>query len=485
MVRLKRIFRLGEDSRGVTLGQEHFAARRRSTTAGTASREIIGHLAGTARSPCSTTVIRLQSSPPNLKRMPSTTALRMSTLNRIPVCHVQLLPLLSGVQRVTLQIFDALDRRRFEPHVVMQGPGPFADELQRRDVRCHFVPNLVRPIHPLRDFAAYRDLKSLFRRERFQIVHTHCSKPGIVGRIAARHAGVPHVLHHVHTFPVHDRSSAAARLVYGGIERFAAAYADYLLFVSRHGLDTAAEAGVPREKCLIRYNGADLTGLGRAPTSRKDQRLRDSLGVRSEEALVLFVGRLDEQKQPWILPPIAAELERRLPNAAWTIAVAGDGAYREEIDRSARKLGVEHRLRMLGWQSEADVRRLYQAADIALLPSLWEGMPLSLIDAQGAGLPIVASDVSGNREVVTPETGCVCTTTDAADYADRLASLIVQPAVRRELGRRARRRAEALFDLDRNMRAITAVYDDLLAGRAPSLEAATDAHTVDVAARAA
>lgn len=403
---------------------------------------------------------------------------------RIPICHVQLLPLLSGIQRITLQVLDVLDFDRFEPHVVCCGPGPFSDELVRRGVTCHFVPNLVRPIHPWRDLRAYRDLKKLFARERYALVHSHCSKPGILARIAARKAGVPCVIHHVQSFAFHEFSQPWTRWIYTQIERAAAPYGDRVIFVNHDDRAAAVDGGIlPAEQCPLIYNGTDLSLFRPNFAPRSDSPLRASLGLKGSDVLIYFVARLEKPKQPMLLPEIAALLERRVPQAGWKLVIAGEGAYRGAVERKIAELRIGHRIAMLGWQSEEDKYATYHEADVVLQPSLWEGLSLTLIEAQAAGLPAVAGNVKGNREVVTPGTGFTCEPRSAADYAARLEQLIVAPDLRRTLGRAARAHAEREFDVVRNMRRVTALYDELL--EAAELPPATGAATAPTSHRTA
>lgn len=384
----------------------------------------------------------------------------MSQAAKIPICHVQLLPLLSGVQRVSLQIFDVLDRDRFEPHVVLQGPGPFGDELRERGIRVHHLPNLVRPIHPLRDALAYRDLKRLFRAERFQVVHTHCSKPGILGRIAARNAGVPLILHHVHSIAFHHLAPTPVRAFYGRSERFAAGYGDRTVFVNhadRH--DSIRRRLVTTARSTVIYNGTDLHRFHPRQGPRFDSPLRRSVGLGRDGMLIYFVARLERPKQPVLLAEIAAELDRMLPEEAWKLVIAGEGSYRRTLERKITRLGIGHRIRLVGWHDETAKAAAYQEADVVLQPSLWEGLSLTLIEAQASGLPCVVGDVSGNREVVVDRTGWRCAPSDAEDYARRLEWLFRRPEVRRVMGSEARKHAERNFDVETNMRAVAKLYD--------------------------
>lgn len=377
----------------------------------------------------------------------------------IPICHVQLLPILSGVQRAMLDIFRHLDRRRYQPHVVCCGPGPLSEELLRLSIPCHFVPCLVRPIRPRRDFAATCALASLFRRQGFQLVHTHSSKPGFVGRLAARWAGVPHVLHHVQGFAFHEFSGPLARAVYSRLERSAGGYCDRVIFVSHEERELAIRSGIlPAEKCLTVYNGVDLKCF--SPERSHRTAFRRELGLAEHEVAIAFVGRLEPQKQPAILPELASRLHSLCPRAPWRMLVAGAGPFHATLARRVREMGLSKRVQLLGWVTPPE--RVFHAADVVLLPSLWEGLPLTLLEAQATGLPIVASNIKGNREVVTVDTGFLCSPRAAADYAGRLAMLVADAGQRQAFGLAARRRAEQFFDSGKNMRRIAALYDALL-----------------------
>ncbi len=233
----------------------------------------------------------------------------MSWLSSAParICHVQVLPLLSGVQRAMLEMFKPLDRSRCEIHVACQGPGPLTDELERLDIRWHAVPELARfAIRPRRDWQAYCSLHALFRRFRFDIVHTHSSKPGILGRLAARRAGVPAIVHHIHGFAFHDYTPRLQHLVYSRLEQWAGRYCDRVLFVNHEERELSIRRGwLPAEKCLTIYNGVDLdviTSAGRQ-AARRGRRARWQLA--DDEIAIVFAGRLEPQKQPLALADIA------------------------------------------------------------------------------------------------------------------------------------------------------------------------------------
>jgi glycosyltransferase involved in cell wall biosynthesis len=177
--------------------------------------------------------------------------------------------------------------------------------------------------------------------------------------------------------------------------------------------------------------------------------------------MILFMGRLEYPKQPLLLAEIARRLDRLRPHESWRLVVAGSGPDEPALRRAIERLGVAHRVKLLGWQD--DPLGVLHAADVALLVSLAEGLPRSLIDAQAVGLPSVASHAKGNREVVTRESGFLCQPKDPDAYAEALARLIDSPELRAAMGDAARRHAEECFDTVANNRQIAAVYDHLLA----------------------
>lgn len=385
----------------------------------------------------------------------------LTIAGRVRVCHVQVLPLLTGVQRAMLAIFDGLDPRRYELHVACQGPGPMSEELARRGIACHFVPTLDRPLHPRRDLAAYRQLRRLFRQHEFDLIHTHSSKAGFLGRLAARHAGVPHAVHHVHGFAFHEGTPPLKRRFYEALERFAAGYCDRVIFVNHEERQQAVADGIVSPgQALTIYNGVRLEDFLPSVQAPSRQAFRQRLSLAADETAILVAGRLDQQKQPLIVPEIASLLETTAGSLPWRILVAGAGPLEGELRREISVRGMERRVQLLGWLDRP--AQAFHAADALLHPTLWEGLPLALIEAQAAGLPAVASRIAGNREVVHESCGFLCEPRDPAGYAWALTRLLHDAALRRTLGRAARERAEQLFDARQNYRQVVDLYERLL-----------------------
>lgn len=380
---------------------------------------------------------------------------------------MQLLPLLTGVQRAMLGMLDHLDRREFEPEVACQAEGPLTEELAQRGIRFHIEPSLVRPIRPLKDLQAIRCLTRFFRSRNFSIVHTHSSKPGVLGRVAAQRAKVPVVLHHVHGFAFHEFSSPWKRWLFQTVEKQAGKLASKVIFVSHEEQKLAIRTGLlPEEKCLTMYYGVDLGHFGGSARDFRRAAMRKRLQIDDATVVIVAVGRLEEQKQPLLLPMIAAQLDRIAPQAKWQIVVAGSGSLQKPLEQRITELRVRHRVQLLGWQH--DTRSTYDAGDIMLHTTLWEGLPIALLEAQAAGLPCVVSDIKGNREAISEQSGILCEPRQANDYVRQLAALIADAPRLARMAVAARQRACTEFDANVNYPAVNQLYRALLEQHEPA-----------------
>jgi glycosyltransferase involved in cell wall biosynthesis len=382
---------------------------------------------------------------------------------RARVLHVITQLELGGAQQNTLYTCAHLDRGRFEP-LLACGPGGYLDDEARAlpDVPVHFVPSLVRPVRPLSDLGALRALVALFRRERPAIVHTHSSKAGIVGRWAARLAGVPKVVHSIHGFGFHDGQRPAVRAAFVAAERWTARATDAFIAVSRANLRQGAALGLfPESKCRVIRSGIALDRFRGA--SRHAGRLRGELGIAADDPLVGMIACLKPQKAPLDFVATAARVLDRMPRA--TFVLAGDGELRGDVERAiARVPGGPARIRLLGWRR--DTEALLADLDVLLLTSRWEGLPRVIPEAMAAGRPVVATAVDGTPEAVDEgRTGYLAPAGDTVLMAERLVELLASPERRAAMGEAGRVRAEE-WDIDAMVRAQEALYEELLGDRA-------------------
>jgi glycosyltransferase involved in cell wall biosynthesis len=308
---------------------------------------------------------------------------------------------------------------------------------------ARFVPlrHVRRAINPWRDLAGFAELVRLFRREQPEIVHASSSKAGVLARLAAVAAGVP-----IRIFTVHGWAFAAysglPSTIYRAADRVASGLTTMTICVSEHERAMGLRAGTCRsDRTVVIPNAVDVAAAPRARHERRPPRL-------------ITVGRL---KAPKDFPTLVRAVGALPPAAFDELLVVGDGPDRGPLAGEVSSLGLDGRIRLLG--ERADVPALLADADVFVLSSRSEGLPVSVIEAMAAGLPVVASAVGGLHElVVDGETGLLVRPGDPEALADALGHLLADPDYCRQLGDAGRARAETRFDLAPFRRAHVDLY---------------------------
>lgn len=377
---------------------------------------------------------------------------------RIRVCHVITRLELGGAQQNTLYTLSHLDRRRFEP-LLIAGEGGILDPDARAipALRAVFLPDLVRQVDPLRDVKALARMVGLLREWNPDVVHTHSSKAGILGRWAAHLAGVPVVLHTVHGFGFHPEQGRVRSWCFRRLETATSRVTSRFLAVSRANLEAGIALGVfDRGKVSLVRSGIDLSAFrnGASPGG-----LRDSLGIPPGVPVAGMVACLKPQKAPLDWVRAASLVLQRVPPAHFVLV--GDGELRQAVEEEIDRRGLSGRFHLLGWRR--DLPSILKNFSVLVLTSLWEGLPRVIPEAMAAGLPVVATNVDGTPEVVRDgETGYLVAPHDLDAVADRVCRLLLDPDGARRMGATARTRVEE-FDIDAMVRRQEEVYRDLLA----------------------
>ena len=319
--------------------------------------------------------------------------------NRVRVAHVITRMIVGGAQETVLLAAALADRSRFDP-VVITGPqtgseGSLHEQLQERGVEVRVLPELVRQVSPVHDLRAVSALARAFRELGADVVHTNSSKAGIVGRLAARRARVPRVLHTVHGWPFHDHQNLAAATVWRQLERRAARLADRLVVVADADRTKGLAAGVGRlEQYVTVRSGIELAKYG--PDAAVRNQVRQELGLAADAAVIGAVNRLSPQKDPLSLVRAAAVALRADPCAR--LLLVGDGPLRAQVLSEGRALGIADQVLSVGLRR--DVSRLLTAVDVFASASLWEGLPRTVLQAMATGVPVVATAADGIVDVV-------------------------------------------------------------------------------------
>lgn len=368
-------------------------------------------------------------------------------------------PFLGGGQMVVLSLARGLDRSAFAVAACSAAGGPLVAELEKAS-----VPHFAVPIGKTSGPKTVRAVAGVLREQAIDVLHTHGGIAGLYGRLAARRAGTPVVVHTVHGIHyLHYRNPVLRRALIA-LERRLSRTTDAVVFVSEADRDRALALRLaPRERLRLVRNGVDPLA---APESWRLEALRRELGLEPGDVVIGAVSRLHRQKGVGFLVAAAGLVLARRPEARFL--VAGGGPLAAELDREVRERGLGRAFRLLGERSDA--AELLALFDVFVLPSLWEGLPLVLIEAAGLAKPMVASDIDGVREVIRDgETGLLVPAGNPAALAAAILRLLEDRALGRRLGDRARAEIPPVFARSRMIAETQALYRELFVKKTASL----------------
>jgi glycosyltransferase involved in cell wall biosynthesis len=338
------------------------------------------------------------------------------------------------------------------------GEGNLRDLAECRGVRPVVVEELGREVSPASDLKAAWRLYQLIRQERPHIVHTHMAKAGTAGRLAARLAGVPIVVHTYHGHVFHSYFGPLKTGLFLNIERALGRITDRIVAVGEQQRQELVGYRVaPAEKIVSIPLGLEIDDMLQAEAERGQ--LRTELGLNGTHKLVGIVARLVPIKAHEIFLEAAARISSRMPNARFVIV--GDGERRAELEQRAHRLGLAERAVFLGWRR--DMRAVYADLDVVVLTSLNEGSPVAIIEAMAAARPVVSTDVGGVSEVVrSGQCGLLVPPRDPAALAEAVISILNDPIEAERLGRSARAAVYPKYSAARLVADIERLYLELI-----------------------
>lgn len=386
---------------------------------------------------------------------------------KLRVVHIITQLELGGAQRNTLYTVNHLDPERYAPFLLCGRGGLLDQEARQAAWPTHFIHGLVRPLRPWRDAYALYALYIKLRDLKPHIVHTHSSKAGILGRVAAYLAGVPVIIHTFHGFGFNAQQKPLIRWLFVTLERLAAPLSSHLVFVSEANRKEAQGLGIVKKipTSLIR-SGIPLKDTPSQPLrgadKRSSNRLHKSLQDIPEAAWrVVYVGNFKPQKNPMDLAIVAKAVLAERPDIHFLLA--GDGELRSTVESWCREQGIKDRVHFLGWcLRRQDVKELLAASHCFLMTSLWEGLPRSLVEAMAAGLPAVVYGVDGALDIVKDgDTGFLIPPRDTALSAEKILWLARHRSEAKAMGKRGAREVTAEFDIDQMVRQQETLYEGL------------------------
>ncbi|MDR0645933.1 MAG: glycosyltransferase family 4 protein [Elusimicrobiota bacterium] len=304
---------------------------------------------------------------------------------------------LGGAQKSVLYSAENLDKNKFETFLLC-GEGGYFDEYARQRIKnIFFIKNLQRQIRPFKDFFAFLEILTILRNIRPDIIHTNSSKAGILGRAAAKLiCKRPKIVHTAHGFGFNDRQNYLIRNFYIFLERIFARFTDKIIFVSLRDLKTALKLKIARaEKCRLLRAGVELKTKGNFRDFSRARKIK-SLGLNENAKIILSVANLKPQKNPLDMVRAAKIVCEKIPNAVFLYLGTG------ELEKRAKNLiaqnNLQNNFKLLGHRD--DTAELLATADVFALSSLWEGLPMALVEALSMELPAVCYDAGGISELL-------------------------------------------------------------------------------------
>ena len=351
-----------------------------------------------------------------------------------------------------------LQERGYEVHYAsnfdMPSYGDNNDRLKGTGIRCHQIAFAREPWN-LQNMSAVRELAALIRREGVSLLHCHTPMGAACARVAAARTGLRNVIYTAHGFHFFDGAPKKNWLIYYPVEKFLSRYTDSLLLINREDYARARKKFSARHTDLLPGVGIDIGAVQRGSAESKG--LREELGILPGQRVLLTAGEMIPRKNQALL----LEVLRRLNHPTLTLIILGHGKLQDELKAKARVLGVEAQVIFPGYRT--DVFRFYGIADLFLFPSLQEGLPVAVMEAMGAGLPVVASGVRGNRDLILPGKGGELLSPHRATDWEKVVSILLGDCKKREAYGLYNRQRIGAFSREANetkMREIYARYDE-------------------------
>jgi glycosyltransferase involved in cell wall biosynthesis len=378
----------------------------------------------------------------------------------IRILHIHTLPIVSGSGINTFLSMQGMDRTLYEVELACAPGGRLIPLVQENHMEVRTFKNMVQPLHPFKDTLALLDLTAFLRKNLYHIVHTHNSKAGFLGRLAAKLAGVPVIVHTIHGFAFHDEEPLWRQMLFRNLERLGSHWSDRMIFISQPLIDWALKDHIVGEEKITKiYSGIQLDKFHPVKSEEKD-RIRRKWALKKEEAVVGIVSKLWEGKGHTVLIEAFKLLKEKIKDAK--LVIVGEGYLYDELFRLVGNNGLRESVLFTGFQM--DVSEIIATFDVAVLPSFFEGMGRVILEAMAMEKPVVASRVGGIPDLIDQGiNGLLVRPGDARELADALEKVLSDNGLARKLGKEGRKRIKDQFSADVMVQSIEKLYRELLA----------------------
>ena len=349
---------------------------------------------------------------------------------------------LGGAQKVAISICEKLDKNKFET-VLICGCGGIIDEETKNKVRVIFVKDLIREINPIKDLKALYSICKILKKEKPAIIHTHSSKAGIIGRLAARLCGIKNIVHTIHGFSFNDTQTFLKKNLFIFLEKAGAKISKYLIPVSVENITKGLSNNIGKKEQYhyIRL-GVDIDNF---KNFKDTPSLKKELQIDNNDILVTTIGPFKPQKNLPDFIKIAKSISEKHKN--FKFVIVGDGTLRPQFENLIKEYNISNNIFLIGWRR--DISNILNSSDFFVMTSLWEGLPISTIEAMCCGLSPIVNDVDGQREIVKDGfNGFLIKPYDIKSTEEKIISLTKDANLRKKMSLNAKNSIDYTFSID-------------------------------------
>lgn len=379
-------------------------------------------------------------------------------MRKLNVLHTITKLELGGAQENTLYTLQNLNRERYNLFLAANDKGILIEKAKElKDVKAFFIPELVRPINPLKDLIALIKLFRFCKREKIDIIHTHSSKAGISGRWAAKFAKVPIIIHTIHGWGFYPKQNFLKRRLFIFLERITGKITDRLIAVSQANIETGIQNRIgEKEKYILTRSGIKSSQFQNVEVKIVEK--KKELGLEEDTKVMAMIAPFKPQKAPLDFVKVANQVIEKRPKTQFLLI--GDGELRPEIERLTKEFNLEKKVILTGWRR--DIPQILKVIDILALTSRWEGLPRVFPEAMASELPIVATKVDGAPEAIEEGVnGFLVSVGDIKGMAEKIIALLDNSELAEEMGKKGKEKVFPEFDIDLMVEKIDNLYQEL------------------------
>ena len=377
---------------------------------------------------------------------------------KIRVLHIITRLIAAGADENTIFTVQGINDDSIVSHLFVGRDSEIVEEARLGGIVIFLNKNLVREINIFRDFLALFQLTYFLKKNKYDIVHTHTAKAGIIGRWAAKIAGVPIIIHTLHGLSFHDFMPSYQKKFFILLEKSTARFTDLLISVGENIKWKSIYAGITsREKYSTIYSGMDLDNFKKVDINRNQ--LKESLKIANNEFIVGTVSRLEPRKGPQYFIEVIERVKKSIPNIKGILV--GCGSFRSHLEKKIRKLNLDENIILTGYRK--DIAEIMSIFDLVCLTSLWEGIPRVLVQAALLGKPLIGFDIDGNSEVIKQGiNGFLVPPKDIEECANKIIFLLKDDDLRNKMSLESKNIIDSNWDKDFMVKEIRDTYIRLI-----------------------